>query len=65
MTISADATQMLLTERIADLRREADHQRTIRAARITRPRRRHAPPRPWWRRLARRWPSAGRPARLA
>jgi hypothetical protein len=65
MTINADINQMLLTERIADLRREADQERIVRAARITRPRRRHAPPRPWWRRLARRWHSAGHPARLA
>lgn len=66
MTIYTDTTHILLSERIADLRREADHERFLRAARLSRPRRR--PSRPWWHRLARQKVSAhgaSRPAQAA
>lgn len=66
MTINTDTTQILLAERMADLRREADRERLVRAARLARPgRRRRTPPRPWWRRLGRQQLGAGRPARMA
>jgi len=40
MTIYTDTTHILLTERIADLRREADTERVLRAAFLARPSRR-------------------------
>lgn len=64
MTIDTYSTQILLGERIADLRREADRERFFRAARLARPHRRTGF-RPWWRRLGRQQLGAGRPARAA
>ena|SRR5918996_2884118 len=43
MTINTLTTQAQLTERIADLRREADRERMVRGARLTRPRSRRSP----------------------
>ena len=43
MTINTLTAQALLTERIADLRREADRERLVCGARLTRPRRRRSP----------------------
>ena len=43
MTINTLTTQALLTERIADLRREGDRERMVRGARLTRPRSRRSP----------------------
>ena len=40
MTIYTDTTHILLTERIADLRREADTERMLRIALLARPSRR-------------------------
>lgn len=65
MNVYSDTTHILINERIADLRREADRERIVRAARLARPRRRRTAPRPWWRRLGRQQLGAGRPARLA
>ncbi len=65
MNVYTDIAHILINERIADLRREADRERTVRAARLARPRRRRNPPRPWWRRLGRQQLGAGRPAQLA
>ena len=46
MTIYTDTTHILLTERIADLRREADTERMLRTALLARPSRRpFRPPR--------------------
>ncbi len=63
MSINAEIAQVMHYERIADLRREADHERMLRSARLARPRR-HKAPQPWWRRLARQL-GTDRPARLA
>jgi hypothetical protein len=63
MTIYTDTTQILLAERAADLRREADRERVVRAARGRRRARR-----PWWHRLGRNLagtPSTGRRVRAA
>jgi hypothetical protein len=52
MTIYTDSTHILISERTADLRREADRERLARAARIARPGRgRRRVVGPWWRRL--------------
>jgi hypothetical protein len=64
MSIDTFSTQILLGERFADLRDEADQQRIVRVARLTRPRR-PTGFRPWWRRLVRQQLDAGRPARAA
>ena len=64
MTIYTDTTHILVAERAADLRREADRERLAHAVRLARPRRRGAS-RPWWHRLGRQSLDAGRPARLA
>ena len=64
MSIDTYPTQILLSERFADLRHEAQQQRTVRAARLTRPR--HPTGfRRWWRQLVRQQLDAGRPARAA
>jgi hypothetical protein len=64
MSIDTFSTQILHSERIADLRHEADHERIVRAARLARPRRRTGF-RPWWRRLVRQELGAGHSARAA
>jgi len=64
MSIDTFSTQILLGERFADLRDEADQQRIVRVARFTRPRRRTGF-RHWWRQLVRQQLDAGRPARAA
>lgn len=64
MSIDSHSTQILLGERFADLRHEADQQRIVRVARLTRLRR-PAEFRPWWRQLVRQQLGAGRPARAA
>jgi hypothetical protein len=64
MTIYTDTTHILIAERTADLRREADRERLARAARLARPHRRRAP-RPWWHRLGRQQLGTSRPARVA
>ena len=64
MSIDTFSTQILLGERFADLRHEADWERIVRAARLTRPRR-PTGFRPWWRQLVRQQLDAGRPARAA
>lgn len=64
MSIDTYSTQILQSERIADLRHEADRERFVRAARLARPRRRTGF-RPWWRRLGRQQLGTGRPARAA
>jgi hypothetical protein len=64
MSIDTFSTQILLGERFADLRHEADQQRIVRVARLTRPRRTTGF-RPWWRQLVRQRLGAGRPARAA
>ena len=64
MSIDTFSSQILLSERIAALRHEADRERFLRAARLARPRRRTGF-RPWWRRLVRQRLEAGRPARAA
>ena len=53
MSIDTFSAQIMLAERFADLRDEADQQRIVRAARLTRPRR-PTGFRPWWRQLVRR-----------
>jgi len=64
MSIDTFSTQILLSERFADLRHEADQERIVRAARLARPRRLTGF-RPWWRQLVRLQVDAGRPARAA
>jgi hypothetical protein len=64
MSIDTFSSQILLSERFADLRHEADQERLVRAVRLARPRR-PTGFRPWWRRLARQQLEAGRPARAA
>ena len=64
MSIDTFSTQILLGERFADLRHEADQGRIVRAARLTRPGRLTGF-RPWWRQLVRQQLDAGRPARAA
>jgi len=64
MSIDTFSTQILLSERFADLRHEADRQRIVRAARLARLRR-PTGFRPWWRQLVRQQLDAGRPARAA
>jgi hypothetical protein len=64
MSIDTFSTQILLGERSADLRHEADRERIVRAARLARPRR-PTGFRPWWRQLFRQQLGAGRPARAA
>lgn len=64
MSIDTFSTQILHRERIADLRREADRERFLRAVRLARPRRQTGF-RPWWRRLVRQELGAGHPARAA
>ena len=53
MSIDTFSTQILLGERFADLRHEADWERIVRAARLARPRR-PTGFHPWWRQLVRR-----------
>jgi hypothetical protein len=64
MSIDTFLTPILLGERFADLRHEADQERIVRAARLARLRHptgfRH-----WWRQLVRQQLDAGRPARAA
>ena len=64
MSIDTFSTQILLGERLADLRHEAHQQRTVGAARLTRPRR-PTGFRRWWRQLFRQQLGARRPARTA
>ena len=64
MSIDSHSTQVLLSERFADLRHEADWERVVRAARLARLRR-PTGFRPWWRQLVRQQLDAGRPARAA
>jgi hypothetical protein len=58
MSIDSHSTQILLSERFADLRHESDRERFIRAARLARPRR-PTGIRPWWRQLVRQQLGAG------
>jgi hypothetical protein len=52
MSIDSHSTQILLSERFADLRHEADQERLVRGVRLAHPRR-PTGFRPWWRRLVR------------
>jgi hypothetical protein len=64
MSIDSHSIQILISERFADLRHEADWERIVRAARVARLRR-PTGFRPWWRHLVRQQLSAGRRARAA
>lgn len=64
MSIDTFSSQILLSERMADLRHEAARERFVRAARLARPRR-PTGFRPWWRRLFRQQLGAGRPVHTA